>query len=407
MARKRSATVACFNAWLSFLSLGVAAAIALGVIGMFYPTTTRVAVKVETLPSGNTECVGGTAGTRLTFCVDNNNDADCDYSIDTITAVQLICSGQNGEDGAAGAAGADGAAGANGTSVLVEPVKGWVAFWWNNPAYGNSPAWGNFDTEFGNMIGPPIGYVTTDARTGGKLQYGKGNGTYTLTSIMNPFIAPSKRFLFQLNTLSHIYIETELQANPAGHNTPTLVSYDKLHDRYVAMATLTSPNRYGLVTIDISTGVIMPFTGTGGLSGPADDTELDMTILGDYIFVSVRKLGKVFLNAYNRTDGQYISSSTFNGTVVTYPNTLEPLWIGENLDENLWIISFGYDESNIQLNVVLGGEGGGGVDRGLGWVNATSEQELASRLLSGNYDIYLTRDQPTQTLNAGTFIDHS
>ena len=57
--------------------------------------------------------------------------------------------------------------------------------------------------------------------------------------------------------------------------------------------------------------------------------------------------------------------------------------------------------------MVLGGEGGGAVDRGLGWINASSEQELATKLFSGNYDIYLTRDQPGQTLNAATYIDYN
>lgn len=388
-------TTTCYNAWLTFLTLGVAAAIALGVIAMFYPTTTRVAVKTETLPEGNTECVGGTAGTRITLCIDNNNDADCDYAIDTITSVQLVCSG------------ADGADGANGTFSTIEeiPVTGWVAFWWLNPNTNLVSAWARFHEEHGTVIPPGrIGYGTTEGRDGGKVQYGKGNGTATMCAIINPEQVVNTYYLAHYQTVDHEYYVTELSAPPTDHEVPRIVTYDPLYNRFVAVSQLSTPTRYGLVTIDSITGQIDEFTGTN-VSNATPDSEqiLDMEIIGDQIVLFTRK-GTLYFHFFDRATGIYSSSSTWNGTKISYPQSYIPLWL-QNA-ENVWFNGVGYNPATYKLNVIIGGSTseGGSLNRALGWIQATSEQDMLQKLVSGNFDIYLTRNQPIYTLHAGTFI---
>jgi hypothetical protein len=62
-----------------------------------------------------------------------------------------------------------------------------------------------------------------------------------------------------------------------------------------------------------------------------------------------------------------------------------------------------YDPATFRLYVVIG-VSSAGFQRETGWIQGTSEQDLLTKLMSGNYDIHITQHQTAQQLNGAVFL---
>lgn len=296
------------------------------------------------------------------------------------------------------------------------PAHGWLAFWWQDEYSGLKHSWARFNETTGLMIGSPIPYTPSEARQSsppGKSQFSNGPAPYDMSYLVFSFLALS-RYLVRHNTLAGTYQRTDLGATPVSHGLPELVVYDPVNTRYLVACTVTpATSAYGLVVLDETTGALTPLTGVGGTFPPNNNQALDLEVIGGYVLLFDRwddDARKGHIIFYNSTTGQYVSESFFNGTVVAYPGTFVPSihqYVPNFGNAVLWYTAAGYNPSAFRLNLVLMPVPGGGYERELGWIEGTSEEDLLSKLLSGNYDINLTQHQTPFMLNGGVYISDS
>lgn len=301
--------------------------------------------------------------------------------------------------------------------VPAGPIHGWMLFWWQDPAFGNKHSWARFNETTGVMIGTQVPYSPSEARQGsppGKAQFSRGpnpNDMIYLVFSDNTNL----QYLVRHNPAAGTYLQTYLGAEPANHGPAFIVDYDPLNARYIAVSwSLTQSFAHCLVIIDENTGVITPLSGAGGTLAPAPmNNVLDMEVIGGYVLIFERydddnanpngMTNRILF--YNSTDGQYLSQSFHNGTYAAYPGSI----LSANL-QNLptgyhvrWFVAASYDPATFRMHVVLG-VSSAGYQREVGWIQGTSEADLLSQLLSGNYVINAVQHQNPFQLNAGVFL---
>lgn len=292
--------------------------------------------------------------------------------------------------------------------VSPSAINGWVAFWWEEQYTGLKHSWARFNITTGKMIDLPVPYSPSEARQSsppGKSQFSRGPEPNDLVFLMYADVS-LERYLVRHNTETKTYLKTDLGANPANHNSPQIMDYDPTNERYIALAPITSAsNKFGVVLLDETTGVITPLTGAGGTLPPAPvNTVLDMEVIGDRILMFDRwddstSKGHIFF--YNSSDGQYLSESFFNGTFIPYAGTFIPTFLTV-ASARLWYIAGSYDASTFRMHFIVGNTGL--YDRAFAWAQGESEADLLEKLESGNYDLYFSQNLSPFQFNAGVFI---
>lgn len=301
--------------------------------------------------------------------------------------------------------------------VSAAPIHGWMLFWWEDPSYGNKHSWARFNETTGVMVGTPVPYSPSEARQGsppGKAQFSRGPNPNDMIYLVFSE-STNLQYLVRHNPAAGTYLQTYLGADPANHGPAFIVDYDPLNARYIAVSwSLTQSFAHCLVIIDENTGVITPLSGAGGTLAPAPmNNVLDMEVIGGYVLIFERydddnanptgMTNRILF--YNSTNGQYMSQSFHNGTYAAYPGT----FLSANL-QNLptgfhvrWFVATSYDPLTFRLHVVLG-VSSAGYQREVGWIQGSSEADLLSQLLSGNYVINIVQHQNPFQLNAGVFL---
>lgn len=301
--------------------------------------------------------------------------------------------------------------------VSAAPIHGWMLFWWEDPAYGNKHSWARFNETTGVMVGTQVPYSPSEARQSsppGKSQFSRGPNPNDMIYLVFSD-STNLQYLVRHNPAAGTYLQTYLGANPTNHGPAFVVDYDPLNARYIAVSWSTIQSfAHCLVIIDENTGVITPLSGAGGTLAPAPmNNVLDMEVIADYVLIFERydddnanptgMTNRILF--YNSTDGQYMSQSFHNGSYAAYPGT----FLSANL-QNLptgfhvrWFVAASYDPATFRLHVVLG-VSSAGYQREVGWIQGTSEADLLSQLLSGNYVINIVQHQNPFQLNAGVFL---
>lgn len=294
------------------------------------------------------------------------------------------------------------------TLTQVPPIYGWLAFWWVQDGRRNE--WARFNESTGAMIGNTVPYSPAEARQSaapGKAQYSPGPNLGDMAYLVWADFS-LQHYLVRHNTLLGTFNKTDLGANPTNHQSPEVVHYDPLNARYIGMATITTQSyKYGVVVIDENTGAVTPLTGEFGSLPPLPTNQgLDMDVIGNRILFYDRyddvptNWGHILF--YNSSDGQYLSESFWNGTLIPYPGTFLPTFLTYNV-QRFWYIAAGYDPATFRLHLVIATVSGG-FDRAFGWVEGSSEADLLAKLESGNYDIHITQFMPAFQINAAAFI---
>lgn len=301
--------------------------------------------------------------------------------------------------------------------VSAAPIHGWMLFWWQDASYGNKHSWARFNETTGVMLGDRVPYSPSEARQGsppGKSQFSRGPNPNDMTYLVWPE-STLAQYLMRHNPAAGTYLQTYLGSIPANHAPPFIVDYDPLNARYIAVSWSTIQSfAHCLVIIDENTGVITPLSGAGGTLAPAPmNNVLDMEVIGGYVLIFERYddddtnpnglTNRILF--YNSTDGQYVSQSFHNGTYAAYPGSI----LSSNL-QNLptgfhvrWFVAASYDPATFRMHVVLG-VSSAGYQREVGWIQGSSEADLLSQLLSGNYVINAVQHQNPFQLNAGVFL---
>lgn len=301
--------------------------------------------------------------------------------------------------------------------VSAAPIHGWMLFWWEDPGYGNKHSWARFNETTGAMVGTQVPYSPSEARQGsppGKAQFSRGPNPNDMVYLVWPE-STLAQYLMRHNPAAGTYLQTYLGSNPTNHGPAFIVDYDPLNARYIGVSWSTIQSfAHCLVIIDENTGVITPLSGAGGTLAPAPmNNVLDMEVIGEYVLIFERydddyanptgMTNRILF--YNSTDGQYVSQSFHNGTYAAYPGSI----LSSNL-QNLptgfhvrWFVAASYDPETFRLHVVLG-VSSAGYQREVGWIQGSSEADLLSQLLSGNYVINAVQHQNPFQLNAGVFL---
>ena len=285
------------------------------------------------------------------------------------------------------------------------PTSGLVGFWWHvNVNDGRVPGWAFFNATTGRKVDDKdVGYSLTEDRRGQNPrvhQYGSGNQSNSLVTIVNPAFNLSIDILWEHNVDTGVNRQVLLGDIPMGYEAPRIVTYDPLYNRYVA-ATAGGPQ--AIVVIDATTGAITPLTPNGEKS-PFTGTVMDIIPLAGSYVVSLSQTPAEAFIFFDRESGNYTGvSPLFSGTFEHTGSNFIPWTL---FGRNPYFTGLGYDQQNTRLYFVTYPGGVGSVtNRKLGYTEADTEEQLLANLMANNFTAILLQYQPREQINALEYIN--